>query len=241
MNLLITGVGSGLGKALAQEALKRGYRVYALGRHLPSELEGKIAFVRADLSRLEEVALKLSLLTEGIKRFELCILNAGTLGSMKDTRELSLREIDEVMGVNVWANKVIIDTLSELRKEVDLLIAISSGAAKNCNRGWGAYALSKSALNCLVSLYAKEITRTHFIALAPGLVLTPMLELVMSQDEERFPSVKRIKNSPKLPPDKTAQLIFEVLPKLKEFPSGSFVDLRDLPQYEYYIHKYGVY
>ncbi len=230
MRLFITGVGSGLGKALVLEALERGYEVFALSRRLPAELEGRIHFAPCDLRDFERIPLTLKKLLDSSDYLDLVILNAGVLGRFGDMREIPLRSFEEVMKVNLWANKVILDTLSDLGIGVGQLIGISSGAAVNCNRGWNAYAISKAALNCLLKLYAREMEKTHVIALAPGLVLTPMLEEVMRQDEERFPSVRRIKESPKRTPEEAARLIFQLLPRLREFESGSFVDIRKLSQ-----------
>ena len=228
MELFITGVGSGLGKALAEEGIRRGYRVYALGRHLPEDLKGKVAFRTCDLKDLEMVYPAVVDLLSGVRNLDLVILNAGVLGKFGDMREIPLRLFREVMDVNVWANKLILDALLDLRIGVRMIVGISSGASVNCNRGWNAYAISKAALNCLLKLYSREMEGAHVIALAPGLVLTPMLQEVMNQDEERFPSVRRIKESPKRTPEEAARLIFDTLPRLTQFESGSYVDIRKI-------------
>ena len=227
--VFITGIGTGLGKALAEESLKRGYRVLALSRRLPDDLKSKdIIFRYCDLSEIERVGVRVRELVEGVKHIDLVILNAGVLGNFGDMYEIPLRMFKEVMDINVWANKVIIDTFIENKVKVEMIIGISSGASVNCNRGWNAYAISKASLNCLLKLYAREMEDTHIISLAPGLVLTPMLEEVMKQDEVKYPSVKRIKNSPKRSPEETARLIFDLIPRLREFESGSYVDIRDI-------------
>jgi len=228
MKLFITGIGSGLGKALVQEALRRGYEVYALSRHLPEDLKEKVRFKRCDLLELERIYPAVVELLSGVDSLDLVILNAGVLGRFGDMREISLHEMEKVMDVNVWANKVIMDALMDLGIPVRQIVGISSGAAVNCNRGWNAYSISKAALNCLLKLYAREMEGTHITALAPGLVLTPMLEEVMKQDEERFPSIRRIKESPKRTPEEAAKLLFDTFPKLLEFESGSFVDVRKI-------------
>ncbi|MDQ7037781.1 MAG: SDR family NAD(P)-dependent oxidoreductase [Aquificota bacterium] len=228
MDLFITGVGSGLGKALAEEGVRRGYRVFALGRRLPEDLKGKVMFGSCDLRDLERIPTAVRDLLADAEVLDLVVLNAGVLGRFGDMREVPLRVFKEVMDVNVWANKVILDTILDMGVKVKVLIGISSGASLNCNRGWSAYSVSKAALNCLLKLYSREMEETHVIALAPGLVLTPMLEEVMKQDEERFPSVRRIKESPKRTPEEAARLIFDTLPKLLEFESGSFVDIRKI-------------
>jgi len=228
VRLFITGVGSGLGKALALEAVSRGYEVFALSRHLPRELDGAVRFVPCDLRDLERVSPAVRKLLGGADALDLVVLNAGVLGEFGDMREIPLRKFREVMDVNVWANKVILDTLLDLGIEIKQIIGISSGAAVNCNRGWNAYAISKAALNCLLRLYAREMEGTHIVALAPGLVLTPMLEEVMRQDERLYPSVKRIKESPKRTPEEAARLILQLTSRLREFESGSFVDIRKI-------------
>lgn len=228
MNLFITGIGSGLGKALTEEAIARGYRVYALSRRLPEDLKGRIEFVRCDLRELERVQFKVLELLKDVENLDLVILNAGILGEFGDMRDVPLYRFQEVMDVNVWANKVILDTLIDMKIPVKQVIGISSGAAHNCNRGWNAYSISKAALNCLIKLYAREMESSHLIALAPGLVLTPMLKEVMKQDPEKYPSVKRIREADKRTPEEAAKLIFDLLPKLREFESGSFVDVRKI-------------
>ncbi len=228
MKLLITGVGSGLGKALALEGLRRGYEVYALSRHLPEELSGKVRFVRCDLSYLERVSTCLLKLIDGVSEIDLVILNAGILGKFGDMVEVPLKDFLKVMDVNVWSNKIILDTLLKEGIRLKQVVAISSGAAVNCNRGWNAYSISKASLNCLIKLYSREAESTHFTAVAPGLVFTPMLEEVMKQSEEKYPSVGRIKASPKRRPEEAARMIFDLLPRFLEFESGSFLDVRKL-------------
>ncbi|NPB05780.1 MAG: SDR family NAD(P)-dependent oxidoreductase [Aquificae bacterium] len=232
--MFITGVGSGLGRALALEYLRRGYRIFALSRKLPPELQnrGEVKFVQTDLRNLEEVKLKTDRLLGGLKAaLPWTVLNAGVLGRLAEMVRLPLRELEEVMAVNLWSNKLILDQLWELQNRGDLragqIIAISSGAAVNCNKGWNAYSLSKAALNCAIKLYSHEFERSHLIALAPGLIWTPMLQkVVLEHDGERFPSVKRLKAAPKHSPESAAKMLVEVFANLGRFPSGSFVDVR---------------
>ncbi len=224
----ITGIGSGLGKALVSEAIERGYEVYALSRRLPEELRGKVNFVRCDLEELENVKTAVYSLLGNLNRIDIVILNAGILGKFGDMRDVSLQEMNRVMNVNLWANKLILDSLMELGVEINQIVGISSGAAVNCNRGWNAYSISKASFNCLLKLYSREMDKTHITALAPGLVLTPMLEEVMAQDDTLYTSIKRIRESSKRTPEEAARLLFDIFPKLLSFESGSFLDVRKI-------------
>ncbi len=230
-NVFITGIGSGLGRALTTLFLKKGYTVYALSRHLPEELEKEVnlSFKKCDLSDLENVKCCVKDLLQDIDSIEIAILNAGILGEIKDMFDTSLKELNQIMDVNVWANKLILDTLIELKIPVKQIVAISSGAAVNCNRGWSGYSISKAALNCLIKLYAREMEKTHLIALAPGLVLTPMLNYILENvDENKFPSVKRLKQSPKRTSEEAAELLYKIFPELLDYESGSFLDVRKM-------------
>ncbi|WP_200762884.1 SDR family NAD(P)-dependent oxidoreductase [Nitrosophilus alvini] len=225
MRVFITGIGSGIGEALAKEYLKRGDEVYALGRYKPKTLENEdnLYFRRLDLFAHEKIEKELlELLPECI---DIAILNAGMLGDIKDMSETSLYELKTVMDLNVWSNKVILDFFKNIN--IKQVVAISSGAAVNGSRGWSGYSISKAALNMLIKLYAREMSNTHLSALAPGLVATPMLGHILENiDEEKYPSVKRLKESPKLSPEESAKMLIETFVKLLKYESGEFHDVR---------------
>jgi NAD(P)-dependent dehydrogenase (short-subunit alcohol dehydrogenase family) len=228
-NILITGIGSGLGKALAELYHARGDRVYAIGRILPPSLaeEEHFFFQHCDLSDPHTIKAHVRPFLRG-GSFDLVILNAGMLGEIKLLSETSLDEIHKVMDLNVWANKELIDLLGE-EASVTQVVAMSSGAAVNGSKGWGAYALSKASLNMLLKVYAKEFPRIHFCALAPGVINTPMVRHIVEEvDEERFPSVKRLKDGPILTPRQGALRLIETFEKLKQYESGSFIDIREM-------------
>ncbi|BCD68841.1 SDR family NAD(P)-dependent oxidoreductase [Nitratiruptor sp. YY09-18] len=228
MKVFITGIGSGLGEALAKFYVEAGEEVYAISRILPRALEGfeNLHFVQLDLHATEKIAKAVEELI-GENELDLAILNAGVLGELKDMSETSLHEIEVVMHLNVWANKVILDVLKY--KTIKQVVAISSGASVSGARGWNAYAMSKAALNMLIRLYAAEMPNTHLTALAPGLIQTPMMEYILTHaDRERFPVVKRLAESKRLDPQEAAILLSDNFPKLLEYPSGEYVDIRNI-------------
>jgi NAD(P)-dependent dehydrogenase (short-subunit alcohol dehydrogenase family) len=158
--------------------------------------------------------------------FDLVILNAGMLGDIKELGETSLDEIHGIMDLNVWANKHIIDTL-DLHAEVDQLIAISSGAAVNSHKGWGAYAISKAALNTMIKIYAEEKPWTHFSAVSPGVIMTPMLKRIFDiADPVVYPSVQKLREGAIMSPDAAARIFLNFVDKAREHESGSFLDIR---------------
>ncbi len=235
MNVFITGVSSGLGFGLAKYHLEKGHNVYGISRRENEELNSydNFRFLKQDISRFEELKTGLSSFLQNVDELELVILNAGIMNSIKDMRATTQSEITKVMDVNVWANKVIIETLFSEIRQISQVVAVSSGASVSGARGWNVYSVSKAALNMVVSLYAKEYADTHFCALAPGLVDTAMQDYIYSlTDYNKFPVIKRLqdaKGTDTMPdPEKAAVIFSEAVEKAKKYESGSFLDLRKI-------------
>jgi len=228
-NILITGIGSGLGEALAKEYLERGDTVYSVGRTCSKVLDShpRFFFFPYDLSQTFTLKAEIKPFIEH-HSFDIVILNAGILGNIQTLSKTNLNDIKEVMEVNVWANKELIDVLSEY-SHVKQVVGISSGAAINGSKGWGAYSLSKAGLNMLLSIYAKELPDIHFSTLAPGIIDTPMVRHIVNKvDHDLFPSAKKLKQQEIQVPKEAAKILLSVFDKLLEHESGSFLDIRTM-------------
>ena len=234
-NVFITGVSSGIGWGLAREYLAQGAEVYGLSRREPKNLAGqtRFKFRSIDLAQSDRARGLIAELLRGAPRLDLVILNAGILGRVADMSEISTAEFREVLEINLVANKVVLDALFSLNIPIQQVVAISSGAATSPNRGWNAYAISKSALNMMIALYATERPETHFAALAPGIVDTQMQDQISNMPrEERFASLDMLraaKGSPMMPkPEAAAARLIDGIAKAPKYPSGSFVDIHSL-------------
>ncbi|WP_031432362.1 SDR family NAD(P)-dependent oxidoreductase [Methylomarinum vadi] len=231
-NAFLTGNSCGLGKGLTEVLLEQGYQVYGCSRR-GCDLQGVIGDIRCDLSDFAGIAPALNTLLADVQSLDLVVLNAGILGRLQDIGETSLDELKRIMDINVWSNKIIFDWLLHSNIRIEQILLISSGAAVLGNKGWGGYALSKATLNMLGKLYAHEFPRSHIMSIAPGLIETEMMEsLCNDADSKRFPALRRIQQArgteKMLSPRQAAEQILSVLPALKEYPSGSFIDLREI-------------
>lgn len=233
MNVLITGHSRGLGAALATHYLAQGARVFGLSRRRLPEASN-LTQGTCDFADIEAVAPALAELCGDAQALDLVFLNAGVLGPIADLHTTPVATLAEVMTINTWANKVILDWLAARKSPPQQIIAISSGAALNGPQGWGAYATSKAALNMLIQLYAYELPSSHLTALAPGLIDTDMQAELRAVDRAAFPSVARVQDAHGTPamPDAAAvaRRIASALPSLRAQPSGSYVDLRNLAE-----------
>jgi NAD(P)-dependent dehydrogenase (short-subunit alcohol dehydrogenase family) len=235
MNVLVTGSSSGIGFGLAKELCARHFRVAGISRRA-SELSAQFENYRhyqIDLRDFEGLEQAFAPVFEDFDSFDLVILNAGILGRIAPFHQQSIVESREVMAINVWANKAIIDLFLRKKVAVKQWVAISSGAAKNGSAGWGAYSVSKAALNMLIKTYAAENPESHFCALAPGLVDTQMQDYISSlPSRPDMPSIDRLKaakGTPDMPdPISAAPMLLDAMQKALEYPGGVFLDVREL-------------
>ncbi len=232
--ILITGISSGIGWALAKEYLNSGDEVFGCSRRKPEGLnEENLFFQEMDLADLEQTKANMAKWTEGVDKFGLVILNAAFLGEIRDIQDCSLSYLKNMMDVNLWSNKVICDSLFANQTEVKQVVAISSGASINGNRGWNGYSISKAALNMMIKLYAVEQTNTHFISLAPGIVDTAMQDYLCAHSEtDKYSSLVRLqkargtKDMPSA--EELAPRLQEAFERLISYPSGDYVDIRKM-------------
>jgi alcohol dehydrogenase len=129
---------------------------------------------------------------------------------------------------------MIVDHLITNNIKVKQVVAISSGASKNTYTGWGAYSISKAALNMMMKVYAEEQPEIHFLSISPGPVDTPMQDFINENiDGDKFKWKKKftdMKENNTLPSASSiANNFFNLLPELKkDYTSGSFLDLRKI-------------
>ena len=236
--VFITGVSSGIGYGLARQYLDRGDHVFGVSRRTPTGLECEnFHFLSLDLRDESEMKKTLPEFLAGVNQLNAVVLNAGILGRIGDMKDTTIEDMKKIMDVNVWACKSVLDVLIGLCKKIDKVIAISSGAAVNGNRGWNGYSISKAALNMLTMLYARENPDVHFSAVAPGLVDTAMQDYLCEHETDtRFPSLESLKSkrgTTDMPnPLEAAKKLIMLFDSVENHvETGGFVDIRHLPEF----------
>lgn len=226
-NILITGCSSGLGLALTKNYLEKGFKVYGISRNKPDIENTNFIHISFDLSQISKIKEFLSPIIQDIKEIESAFLNAGMLGKIKILSELSTQEMKDVYELNVYANKELFDILASIK--VKNILAISSGASKTGYKGWGSYSLSKAGVNMLINLYSNEMPDTKLLAVAPGVIKTPMTDYIRFEiDSDIFTSAKKLEEGVVQTPLETAIKIDNLINKIDEFESGSYVDVRKI-------------
>jgi len=226
MNVLITGASSGLGYALAQQFIGQGHQVYSLSRTKP---DLNIKWHPVDFQDLTNLKNATKSLLDGVN-IDLAILNAGQLGELKPTLDLNITDFTDIFNVNVFANKIIIDYIIENQPQIKNIIGVSTGASLKAYYGWSLYCTSKAAFKQLISTYAEENPKIHFISLAPGIVKTSMQEYIKQVDPNNIPSVSKFHNmfDTMDTADKVATKIITNLTYINQLPTGDYFDLRTI-------------
>lgn len=197
-----------------------------------------------DLTDFDQIEPVLTELFSEMPALDLVVLNAGILGEIRDMTAAPLGDLKTIMDANLWSNKVVLDVLHSMAMPIGQIVAVSSGASVLGNRGWSGYSLSKAALNMLIKLYAHEFSHTHLSALAPGIIDTAMMDyLCESADASAYPALQRLRDArgTERMPDaaQAAERVVSVLASLRDYPSGSFVDIRAILDPHEYARLFG--
>lgn len=229
--VLITGIGSGFGKAIKDQFISKKYIVDALTK---SKIKNSfnVNSLQTNFLNLEDVRKKIKKLVNKKNKYEFAILNAGVLGKIELTKNVSIIDLEKAFKINLYANKIIIDEILNKGVKFKSIIVISSGAALKTKYGWYSYCATKASLKFLIDNYAMENQKKHFINYSPGIIETNMQKKIRGVDPKKIPSVKRFKklyeDKKIITPNNAALNLYFNLKKILKCKSGSFLDARDL-------------
>jgi NAD(P)-dependent dehydrogenase (short-subunit alcohol dehydrogenase family) len=188
---IVTGAGSGIGKAIVEHLSKRGPVVLAGRRPNPlrdvaiplgTEGEDWIA-VPTDISKGEDRCRLIDETLRVFGRIDVLINNAaiGTCGSITTLGE---PEIEQLIDVNLTA-PILLSRLAlpHLEKTSGCIVSIGSRAAIDPFPGLGTYGCTKAGLEGLARAICNEYTTVRAYTVHPGAVETDMLRSIVSADD----------------------------------------------------------
>ncbi|MDN7930512.1 SDR family oxidoreductase [Burkholderia metallica] len=185
--ILLVAASRGLGLAMAEAFLKRGWRVTGTVRagsgrtqlhELVDRFDGRLDIETLDICEPAQLAALRARLAG--RRFDMLFVNAGTTNEPTETiGEVTTDEFVRVMITNALAPMRVIETLQDLVTDDGLIGAMSSGqgsVANNVNGMREVYRGSKAALNQFMRSFAarQADTRRAMALMAPGWVRTDL-------------------------------------------------------------------
>jgi NAD(P)-dependent dehydrogenase (short-subunit alcohol dehydrogenase family) len=184
--LLLIGASRGLGFALAEEYLKRGWRIVATERtkaksglhDLARAAEGQLEIESVDINHPEHVAALRARLAS--RKFDFLFVNAGVKNDDRETiADVATEEFTRVMVTNALSPLRVIEAFQDLVRPSGTIGVMSSGQGSITNNENGnheVYRASKAALNMLMRSFAARhaaVPRT-LLLMAPGWVRTDL-------------------------------------------------------------------
>ncbi len=185
---IVTGAGGGIGRAVCLLLAEAGASVVAVDWDEPSGQEtadlvsstgGRSMFIRADVSRSDDVAGYVRTVQDTFGTIDILMNNAGMQGPVKAMTDCPDDAFDAVMAINVRS------VFLGMKHVLPIMVRQGRGSVVNTGsfaafvgvRNLGPYAASKHAVMGLTRTAAMEVARkgVRVNAVCPGPVDTPLL------------------------------------------------------------------
>ncbi len=205
---LVTGAGSGIGKAAALLLAKEGAKVGALG-HTGDEVKKTVAEIKkgggeaiplvADISQAEQMQQAVKQLGDQWKRVDIVLANAGINGKWAPIEELTPEDWDKTLQTNLKGTFLTIKyAVPYLKKRGGSIIVTSSvnGTRIFSNTGATAYSTSKAGQVALTKMLALELAKYRIRAnvICPGAITTNI-----DQNTQKSPNLDKEKEPARFP------------------------------------------
>lgn len=202
MNVIITGAGQGIGRALALEFAARGHTVIGLSRRNPTG--GSYTLIRCDVRKASDLKRALAKATSLAGPADI-LVNCAGVTVFKEFLQTSEREFDEIIRTNLYgtmlATKLVLPAM--LRRRTGTIVNVISYAAKTVYTASSAYSASKAAVMAMMNSLREEVRGNgiRVVNVFPGAVETNMWPAPL---KKRFGKVM-------MPPGKVASIICDAV------------------------------
>jgi len=194
---LVTGASRGIGAAVAKRLAKEGAQLILVARTKKKleavddeiqEAGGKPAtLVPLDLKDSPKIYELADEILKRHSKLDILFGNAGHLGELSPITHTSTKLYYEIMEVNCNANFHLVRAFDPLLQHSKSAKAIFNGSsvAQFGLPYWGAYSMSKSALEAMVNVYREESKKAGIMVdmYQPGIVATQMRALAFPGED----------------------------------------------------------
>lgn len=179
---IVTGAGKGIGEAIALKLAQQGFVVLAIDRDNSSSIAAKInqqggtaIGMDADIAQSESFATAFDRAEQEFGGVDVLVNNAGIM-IRKPIAEITDEEFDRQMAVNLKGTFNGLREAARRLRSGGRIINISSSVAAMASATYGIYAATKTAIETMTSVLAKEMRGRNITvnAVAPGATATPL-------------------------------------------------------------------
>lgn len=183
---VITGAGTGIGKAVAIRLAKDGYKIaicYATSQQGANDVlqeivsgGGEAELFQVLIQDEQSVKQLFKNIYAAFKRIDVLINNAG-VGHYGEIKDVSMEDFDRIFGVNTRGTFMMCREAVPLISDKGKIINISSGITTSNPAGQSLYVASKIAMEGFTKVLAKELGARgiNVNTVSPGMTDTPLL------------------------------------------------------------------
>jgi len=194
---LVTGGGSGIGKGVAAGLARSGANVMIVGRStdrliataadISDGAAGSVRVESADVTDEEQVTRVVDAATAWNGRLHGVVHCAGGSQTIGPVTQMDSEAWRRTVDLNVNGSMYVLkhSTREMVRAGGGSFVGISSIAASNVHRWFGAYGVTKSALDHLMMLAADELgpSWVRVNGIRPGLIRTDLVQVILDSPE----------------------------------------------------------
>src|SRR3989338_3497356 len=171
---VVTGASKGIGRAVTENLLKKGWDVYGVSRNATEALPQTDNYhhMLFDLSRPVNLPDLVDLLPQ---RIDLLVNNVG-VWEVRAVAEVDLVHLEETFNLNLFSPMVLTKLLLSRFFEKGIVINVSSIMSMLIDSGFSAYCASKAGLDRFTTTLAKEHTNIRAVGILPASTDTPQGE-----------------------------------------------------------------
>lgn len=234
---IVTGTGSGIGKATARRFAQEGASVVAVdinetgGQRVVAELQAegwRVTFVSGDVARADDVRRAVEVAENAYGGLDIFFANAGiaTFGTIEETSE---EDWDRVVAVNLRSCYLAIRFAAPVmrRRGGGSIINTASVHAFLTAGGIGAYGATKHAVVGLTKAAAQELAADgiRVNAVCPGAVETPLMRSNLrwvGNEEEEYRKIARSAPLGRVGrPEEIAEIVLWLASDASSFATGA--------------------
>ncbi len=235
MVAVVTGGSRGIGKAIAEELLKKKYTVIVTARSKSSETDeleklysDRFLFLPCDISDAESRKNLACFIDDNFGSLDLLINNAGVAPrERKDILEITPEDFDYLTDINLKGTFFVTQELTPLliKNEKSRIVNISSMSAYTASVNRGEYCISKAGISMITKLFAARLAEygVSVIEIRPGIIETDMTSKVKEKYEkliaEGITPIKRMGQ-----PLDVAKCVISVAEGNFDFCTGTVID-----------------